>query len=51
VAVAAALAALTVRDADAAATMIRTRRPAPAESAAPAGPLSAEGATAGTADQ
>jgi len=50
VAVAAALAALTVRDADAASTMIRHRRGTPAAVAAEA-PLSEEGAPAGTADQ
>jgi len=46
VAVAAALAALTIRDRDAAATMIRPRRPAPADAAA----LPGEGATAASTD-
>ena len=46
VAVAAALAALTVRDRDAAPTMIRPRRPSPADAAA----LPGEGATAASTD-
>jgi hypothetical protein len=46
VAVAAALAALTVRDRDAAATMIRHRRPSPADAAV----LPGEGATAASTD-
>jgi EmrB/QacA subfamily drug resistance transporter len=46
VAVAAALAALTVRDRDAASTMIRPRRPPPADAAA----FSGEGATAASTD-
>jgi EmrB/QacA subfamily drug resistance transporter len=49
VAVAAALAALTVRDRDAAATMIRHRRPSPADAAAPA-VLPGDGAPAASAD-
>jgi len=48
VAVAAALAALTIRDADAASTMIRPRRRTPAAAAAA---FPAEGAPAGAADQ
>jgi len=49
VAVAAALAALTVRDRDAAPTMIRPRRPSPADAAAQA-VLPDEGATAASTD-
>jgi EmrB/QacA subfamily drug resistance transporter len=50
VAVAAALAALTIRDADAAATMIR-HRPKPTEAAAVEPELSAEDTSAGPADR
>ena len=49
VAVAAALAALTIRDRDAAPTMIRPRRPSPAAAPAPAA-LSCEGTPAASAD-
>jgi MFS family permease len=52
VAVAAALAALTIRDGDAAPTMIRQRRQSPAVAAVEGeGMLPAEGAPAGSADQ